>query len=364
MVAAKRAGYTVTAIDTFADQQTSDLADKTILVDYQNGFNSSTLLAAISSLDGKLYCGLIYGSGFEAQPELLVEISKTIPLLGNLASTVQAVKDPAVFFSSLEKCGIRFPATSYAYPNFDEVNFLRKKIGGCGGTHITYANQTDHSEHCYYQQFIDGRSVSLLFLANHHDIEVMGFNEQWINPSISEPFRYGGAVSNIDLPLHVQQQLINAAKKLTQIYDLVGLNSLDAILKDDLIFVLEINPRLSATIDLYDNCPDNLIEKHIKNCLSNSENSACVDAKKHLVTTSSKAHAIVYIDFNFIVPINFEWPDWVVDTPNELAEILSGEPLCTVLAEADSAEETKQLANIRVKIMQLEISKTTEPKNN
>lgn len=329
------------------------------MVDYHNGFNSSTLLAAISSLDGELYCGFIYGSGFEAQPELLAEISKIIPLLGNLASTVQAIKDPAVFFPSLEKCGIRFPATSYTYPNIDEVNFLRKKIGGCGGTHITYANQSDHSEYRYYQQYIDGRSVSLLFLANHHEIEVIGFNEQWISSSISEPFRYGGAVSNIDLPLHAQQQLIDAAKKLSQIYDLVGLNSLDAILKDDIIFVLEINPRLSATIDLYDNGSNNLIEQHIKICLQNSDS---IDEDKHHVPALSKAHAIVYTDFDCIVPLNFEWPDWVVDTPNELAEILSAEPLCTVLAVADNAEDAKQLANIRVKIMQLEISKTTKQK--
>jgi predicted ATP-grasp superfamily ATP-dependent carboligase len=290
----------------------------------------------------------------------LLEISKTIPLLGNLASTVQAIKEPAVFFSSLEKCEIRFPAISYAYPNIHEVIFLRKKIGGCGGTHITYANQSVHSEDCYYQQYIDGRSISLLFLANHRDIEVIGFNEQWISPSISEPFRYGGAVSNIDLPSHVQHQLIDAAKKLTKTYELVGLNSLDAILKDDMIFVLEINPRLSATVDLYDYCYNNLIERHIKVCLQNIKDS--VDEKIHYVTTSSKAHAIVYADFNCIVPINFEWPDWVVDTPKELTEVLSYEPLCTVLAVADNAEEAKQLAHIRVRIMQLEISKTTKPK--
>lgn len=152
MAAAKRAGYTVTAIDTFADQQTSNLADKTILVDYQDGFNSKSLLAAVSSLDSQCYCGFIYGSGFEAHPELLAEISKIIPLIGNSASTVQSIKDPLTFFSSLAKCGIRFPATFFASPNFDEVNFLTKKIGGCGGTHISHTHQTAHSQDDYYQR--------------------------------------------------------------------------------------------------------------------------------------------------------------------------------------------------------------------
>ncbi len=72
MVAAKRAGYSVTAIDAFSDRQTVASADATLLVEYGcDGFNADALLAAVNTLDAGQYMGFVYGSGFEAQPELL-----------------------------------------------------------------------------------------------------------------------------------------------------------------------------------------------------------------------------------------------------------------------------------------------------
>ena len=48
VVAARRAGYIVTAIDAFADKQTLDLADKVVVVDYgEHGFNAAATLNAV-----------------------------------------------------------------------------------------------------------------------------------------------------------------------------------------------------------------------------------------------------------------------------------------------------------------------------
>ena len=70
MVAARRAGYMVSAVDAFADKQTLALADKVIVVDYdEHGFNAAAMLNAVHALNVKQYVGFIYGSGFEAQPE-------------------------------------------------------------------------------------------------------------------------------------------------------------------------------------------------------------------------------------------------------------------------------------------------------
>ena len=375
MAAAKRAGYIVTAIDAFADQHTVELADITMVVDYdQHGFNADALLRAISKLDVSQYLGCVYGSGFEAQPELLQKIADIMPLLGNAAETVRAVKTSFDFFAALTQCHIAHPDVYDALPDVNHADgYLRKFAGGCGGSHITVASSVDAELgiNQYYQQRVAGRSVSLLFIADSRQIEVVGFNEQWLSPTAATPFRYGGAVGRINLALAIQLQLIDAAHKLTRTFGLLGLNSLDAVVQDDIAYVLEINPRLSATIDLYAadmnqaDLPEkeetNLLDWHVQLGLKKQKLGhgphIMPRAFKPCKAKPCKAHAIVYATADIAIAAKFEWPGWVTDNPcpdtqHETIGILAGQPVCSVLAYAEFADEAKQLAQARVKIMQ------------
>jgi predicted ATP-grasp superfamily ATP-dependent carboligase len=360
VVAATRVGYAVTAIDAFADKQTVDLAETTIVVKSDRyGFDAEALLAAVGQLDARQYLGFVYGSGFEAQPALLRKLAEIIPLIGNSAATVSAVKAPEVFFAVLANCNIRYPEVYDALPaNFDSAVYLRKLIGGCGGAHISIddANWASQYGNHYYQQWIDGRSISMLFVANAHRIEVVGFNEQWLSPTEKIPFRYGGAVGNVALPLKIKQQLIEAAEKLTIEFGLIGLNSLDVVVSENVAYVLEINPRLSATFDLYEG---NLMDIHIKACLEGALPQHESIQQSNEANRRSNTHAIVYAATGIVVSTTFEWPSWVVDTfqsakQQEIINILAGEPVCTVLSSADNANEAKRLAHTRVeKVQQL-----------
>lgn len=353
--AAKRAGYTVTAIDGFADKQIAELADKAIVVDFDNnGFDAQTLLSAINTLDASQYLGFVYGSGLDAQPELLEKVASVISLIGNNAASVKAVKTASSFFSALKQCNIAYPPIFYSRSACNHADvYLRKFAGGCGGTHIKLTGKNDElAANHYYQQHVDGRSVSLLFLANAEQVEVVGFNEQWLSPSEEMPFRYGGAVSCIALPQPIQQQFIEAAKKLTEEFGLLGLNSLDAIVQDDVVYVLEINPRLSASFDLYENAELNLLNLHVQASLGQ------LDTVSHFnqFVNSSKAHAIVYAPFDISIPATFDWPDWALDTPYDgdqerALKIKVGSPICTVIACGDDADSAKQLAQTRVRML-------------
>jgi len=363
VVAAKRADYTVTAIDAFADKQTVELADETVSIGCcGNGFNAEALLAAVSKLDASQYLGFVYGSGFEAQPELLQKVADIIPLIGNAPAVVQAVKAPVAFFAALQQGNIQYPELFEQLPANDGADvgvtvYLRKQAGGCGGTHIEFVDdECDKPSNCYYQQYVAGRSVSLLFVAHDYRITVVGFNEQWVDAVGSMPFRYGGAVSNIVLPESIKQQLMEAAEKLTVAFGLLGLNSLDAIVQGESVYVLEINPRLSATVDLYamdsyEDAYENLLNWHVAACLKDADFKY-----ERTVFMASKAHAIVYAPLDLQIAHDFNWPDWVVDNPCSAMQISAGEPVCTVIAIADSPDEAKQLAHIRVKMLQLEIT--------
>ena len=364
MVAARRAGYSVAAIDAFLDKQTVASADVALLVEYGcDGFNADAMLAAVNTLDVGQYLGFVYGSGFEAQPELLEKIAESIPLIGNAAATVTSVKTPANFFAALQQHGITYPAVFNVLPVHDCLEniatvYLKKFARGCGGTHITVvsAKNLALSDDWYYQRKITGRSISLLFVAHGRGIEVVGFNEQWVDPFESMPFRYGGAVSNIALSDEIKVKLVDAAEKLTLAFGLVGLNSLDAMVRDGVAYMLEINPRLSATVDLYED--ENLLERHVRACIDDlSFEHVPVSKALNPRTESilSKAHAIVYASADVLIASDFDWPVWVVDSPLSNMQVRAGEPICTVIAVADSADEAKQLVHIRVKMLKIEI---------
>ncbi len=334
------------------------MAEKAIAVACgSHGFDAEALLNALGALDLSQFAGVAYGSGFEAQPELLANISAKLPLIGNSAGTVAAVKTPAVFFAALQRLNINYPGVCHAFPNEHVNDYLLKLAGGSGGAHIRSASSHESvlADHYYYQQKIDGQPVSLLFLANKYDIEVIGFNEQWLDPAADAPYRYGGAVSNIELSTCVQQQLIDAARKLTREFSLQGLNSLDAIVEaasNDQVFVLEINPRLSATVDLYNCAKLNLLQRHVEICL-NADDLSQHDADQS--SSQFKAHAIVYAAYETTLPASFSWPDWVTDTPlpgKNVVTISAGAPACSVYARADSAKTAKKIAQSRVELVQ------------
>lgn len=346
----------MSAIDAFADAETLALADSSIVVEYdERGFNADALLRAISTINSSGFLGFVYGSGFEAQPALLQKIAAILPVLGNTAATVKAVKTAADFFAVLRQCQIPFPAV---IDNLAQMlpgqTYLKKFAAGCGGSHISYATPVDAALQInhYYQQQLSGRAVSLLFIATGHGLEVIGFNEQWLCPAALTPFRYGGAVSNIALAPQIKQQLISAAQQLIKAFALIGLNSLDAIVHGDVAYVLEINPRLSASVDLY--AHGNLLQRHVQACQQASYSYIDLQADNN-VRQSSTAHAIVYAQTAMTIASTVDWPDWAVDIPSIIAGgefvVAAGDPVCSVVAISDNAESSKQLAQTRVKIM-------------
>ena len=366
------AGYRVVAIDAFSDAQTVALADKAFVVKYDSvGFDTKELLQTLEALNNEYlddecvrlsqFVGVVYGSGFEAQPDLLEKVAALIPIIGNSPITLAAVKDLHLFFSALQKLNVKYPETLEQMPaNVDLNGYVRKFSGGSGGMHIQSAMAVSGQalDRHYFQRKLAGVPVSLLFIANGKDVEIVGFNEQWVSASAQLLYRYGGAVSHAVLSDTVQQQLLEAARRLTREFDLLGLNSLDAIVhnteastdaatKIEQVYVLEINPRLSATFDLYDNSGV-LFERHVQ---------ACVDRRLANVhelqndVAGSKAHAVVYADVDIMLEPKVVWPGWVTDTPGLLSsplKIVAGAPVCSVLACAANADVAKKEVLTRV----------------
>lgn len=121
---------------------------------------------------------------------------------------------------------------------------------------------------------------------------------------------------------------------------LKGINSIDFLVDGDMIYALEINPRLSATLDLFVPKRGNFFSSHLAACqvqLSDWPASRGI----------SRAHQIIYAKHETKVPKKLDWPDWVRDIPQPNARILAGAPFCSVVAEAQLARDAKQLVHER-----------------
>ena len=339
--AAVRAGFEVIAIDAFNDVDTQISCKQVFQIDMQNGqFDATQLLAVLDKIElshGLGLClGLCFGAGFEAQPALLTSINQRILLIGNLAKTVADCKNQHTFFAFCDAHNMSHPATQLQRPKHTK-NWLEKRIGGSGGAHIKAVLPLDLPQQLsvYYQQIQAGTPYSCLFLADAKNTQVIGFNQQWCNSSVLLPYRYGGAVSHADLTDAIKNKIEAFVQVATQKFNLRGINSCDFLLENDAIFMLEINPRLSATLDLYRAAKGDFFSAHIAACAGHLKNWPVTEKL-------SRAHHIVYANKLAHVPHSMDWPDWVCDIPQPNSAIPAGAPLCTVVATARTAKLAKQ----------------------
>lgn len=344
MRAAAAAGYAVVAVDAFGDADTRTQAATVLQISYRDGgFDAAEVRRRVLPLLGE-GVGLVYGSGFETQPELLEEIARHGRVYGNSAETVRMLKHPGRFFSLLAELDIPFPETRLTAQGAGE-GWLAKRIGGSGGVHVKPAQQAANG-HCYYQRQVPGRPCSLLFLADGRDITVVGYNEQWLAPGSGMPFRYGGAVGSIALPAPACAAMQRAAQQLARAAGLRGLNSLDCMVHGEQVWVLEVNPRLSATFALYDTQAGgaNLLRAHLQACAGRLERVGREEG--------ASAHLIYYAPFGITVLPWLAWPPWAADLPTAGTAISAGEPLCSITACAPEADAATALVRQRARALQ------------
>jgi predicted ATP-grasp superfamily ATP-dependent carboligase len=65
------------------------------------------------------------------------------------------------------------------------------------------------------------------------------------------------------------------------------------------------------------------------------------------VSQTSKAHQVVYAEHSLSVKDDIIWPEWVCDVPKLGSRFSVGMPICTVIAEAETASLAKVMVNER-----------------
>ncbi len=318
--AVRQAGYTPIVIDLYADQDTCMLAEQAWQVE-------NLSLALVQKVVKTLLLSykiewVIYGSGLENHPETLEYLSDCYHVKGNDFSIVRQLNTKETFFKQLDALDILHPEVQLDPPQ-DNANWLIKPKKHVGGLGISYCNR-QAKDNEYYQKYCQGDAGSVLFCADGEQFELIGFHRQW---TISQNnFSFAGIIKEPRLAEECQKTVRNWLNKLVRFYHLQGLGSVDFICEGQRCYFLEINPRPPASMLLYPEL--DLLNAHLTG---------------HLTAIADKsigALQIVYARQAYKIQAGIAWPEWSFDWPKYNTRIQVDEPVCSIMAQGTTAEQT------------------------
>jgi predicted ATP-grasp superfamily ATP-dependent carboligase len=354
----KTLGYSVAVVDGFADCDSCAAANEYIKVKRTHvGLDSGEVLQAVCHLQSKTtFDGLFYDAALESNPSLLDEINIK-PVFGNSSQTLEVCKNPQVFFATLDQYSILYPEICFQPESTINISgdWLIKTAQGTGGLGVAPVSTqlgkgVDFTNNQYLQKKIDGVNFSITFLANKEEMQALGFNTLW-NEKLSDnmPYAYSGAINHVKLGKEIKETAFQYAQVIAKEFNLVGLNSIDFICAANTVYVLEVNPRIPATYELYETRYGELMKEHIEVCTTN-----VLPVTKR--QSPLRAHAIVYAPSDIRVAESMLWPLWASDRPHIDEVIHQSEPICSVYAGGQNCAQVCKMIASRKQVI---VSKLT-----
>lgn len=329
--AAHKAGLKPLVIDLWGDQDTRCYAEELVQIPT---LASEDLSSAVNYFLDRypLSCG-IYGGGFERHPDSLQYLANHLTLLGNTPETFARLNSKPEFFSTLKTLGIPYPEVSFTPPD-QETGWLIKPMQSQGGVGIRRYRAGENTQALtYWQKFQEGEPHSVLFLADGKGCQIVGFNRQWmVALNELDEFIFSGVINNAALSDTQKNQLGAWVAKLVAEYSLKGLNSLDFIQDGDSTYVLEINARPPASIELYG---DGLLIHHIKTC--QGELADYKQSQQPYI-----AYQILYAQQDLRIPDGFGWPTGAADLPHAGSIIRKGQPICSMITQSQEPGKAQE----------------------
>ncbi|HQU43053.1 MAG: hypothetical protein B7Z73_02795 [Planctomycetia bacterium 21-64-5] len=286
----------------------------------------------------------MYTGGLENHPRVVAKISRRRELLGNSPATLRGVRDPFILGRVLVDAGFLFPEcreSSDGLPR--DGRWLRKQRRASGGLRVErWSGKCGSSDArgSYYQRYLDGLPLGVVYIAAAGRARLVGVSEQIVTGTPQAPFRYGGSIAPLTLPPPQREYLSALGDVLALQFDLRGLFGVDLILAAEGLWAIEVNPRYTASVELFERAFSfNAIELHL---------AACRDGRLPDSTTKPQARwhgkSILYSGRSQRVPsavtsalcglnASGAWPA-VADIPRAGTDIAPGQPVVTVFAEA------------------------------
>jgi uncharacterized protein len=355
------AGYTVVAADLFADADLQSCATTHRLGHY----NDLLSLALPPNLQGWLYTG-----GIENHAALIATFSERLPLLGNNADVVRAVRNVHLLESLLTQHGFAMPEMRSSPSPKNTHEWLRKSMRSSGGTLITAASDSDShaaDENTYFQRFVPGRVLGTLFVGDVQQAHLLGITEQlldapWTN---GRAFLYQGSLGPVQLEPTLSESIQQLGNLLVEQFQLRGWFGVDLILDaQQQLWVLEVNPRYPASLELCErSARQSSAPWHVQACRGEKIDTATIAAfRKPPRPLLGKAILYARANGSFSEPLLAEWRERsaltgdLADIPAEAGAFLAGMPLVTIFADGENSSEVRAKLQQRTAALESSLS--------
>jgi predicted ATP-grasp superfamily ATP-dependent carboligase len=317
---AVRAGHDVVALDRFGDRDLRALCPT---------FSAPTMADLVDAATGVPAPSVIYGAGLENRPDLVARLEAGRELLGCGPSVLERVRDPAVLGASLRRAGLAYPRT-YGPGDAPEPvgRWLRKPLRGGGGRGVREWRGGALPADAVVQERIAGVSCSVAAVADGRAATVLGVTEQLVGrPELgARGFAWCGNVTVADPRRARAAEAICA--HLAADFGLVGLFGVDFVWDGERAWVVEVNPRPTGSLELFD-AP--VVDIHLEACAGRLPAT--------IAPGVPTGKAIVYAREDTRIGDTGEWRErGIRDVPHPGEHIAAGHPICTLLATGPTPE--------------------------
>jgi predicted ATP-grasp superfamily ATP-dependent carboligase len=258
----------------------------------------------------------------------------------------------------LTRAGLPAPRLGKGICNAGEGWLVKPRRGHAGIR--PWRGETIDDSH-YLQEKIEGESVAAVFLAGQKNSELMGVTQQLVGEAwLHAPgYHYCGSLGPLEVSARVHESLIRLGEVLRVDLGLRGLFGVDCILRDQALWVLEINPRYTASVEILEYASGrSFLADHAAIFRSGSKprpsgaGAACPPER-----SSCLGKAILYARESITVPVTGPWtehPHQPIDRMPRFADIPHpgermelGDPILTFFDRGpDCLTRLKKLADL------------------
>ena len=347
---AAKAGLDVTAIDAFGDLDQHPSVRSLALPHDAGGFTAHAAARAAQEIECD---AAVYLSPFENHPRAVASFASgpstslraSRTLWGNPADVLRRVRDPFLVAGMLRREGFATPITRVDVTSEAKEWLLKPFRSGGGQAVRRWSRGTAVPESHYVQEYIGGIPASIVFVAAAGRAVPLGVSRQLVGEAAfgADGYRYCGNIlaSSGDEVLtdRVTAAAIALADRVTAVFGLVGLNGIDFVVRESVPYAIEINPRWSSSMELVERQYGlSMFGLHAAACASSTLPD--FDLVRARQGEGLVGKAIVFAQTDLVAGDTHSWLNdlTVRDIPKPGERIAAGHPICSVFAEAGSAE--------------------------
>jgi predicted ATP-grasp superfamily ATP-dependent carboligase len=343
---ALRAGLQPWCADLFADV---DLQAVCPVVQVQRHNYPQGLRAILQSAPDVPW---IYTGALENRPGLVRQLGTLRHLWGNGPLVLRRVRQPWLVEGILREAGLACPRTwNPRRPLPSRGRWLVKPLAGAGGLGITpWQGRPVPSTKAYVQECIDGEPCSAVYVGRGEGegrgAMLLGVTRQLIGQPwlFASGFQYCGSIGPLRLSAATATRFAQLGDVCAARLGLRGLFGVDCILRDEVPYPVEINPRYPASVEVLEQALG--IQALALHCRAFMAEPDPLASRPPAQTPAIVGKAILFARDDLTVPAQGPWVAELAqsclelrafaDLPHAGQVITGGQPVMTVFARADS----------------------------